>query len=111
VASLLVLAALRAYGATRTNDYFPLPPWRPQKTCRLSMLDLVAQFRNEIMKEQLQMERDFNNATPHKKTKPTKRPRSHIEARKRGFVANSPPLPTHPKLPVNILKALIYADC
>ncbi|MBN2091660.1 transposase [candidate division KSB1 bacterium] len=111
VASLLVLASLRAYGATRTNDYFPLPHWRHQKTRRPSMLDLVAQFRFEITKEQLQMELDFNNATPKKKTKPAQKPRSRIEARKRGFVSNSPPLTTHPKLPVNILKALIYADC
>lgn len=111
VASLLVLAGLRAYGATRTNDYFELPRWRQEKTRRPSMLDLVAQFRYEIMKEQLQMDLNFSKATPQKRTKPAQRPHSRIEARKRGFASNLRLSTTHPKLPVNILKALIYADC
>jgi hypothetical protein len=110
-ASTLVLASLRAYGPTRTDDYFDLPKWRKEKIRRPSMLDLVSQFRYEIMKEQLQMDADIKKSAKKKNTKKAKKPRSRIEARKRGVVNNFQLQTTRLKLPVNILNALIYANC
>jgi hypothetical protein len=51
--SLLLLASIRAYGAWRTGDYLPLPSWRKEVQRRPSTLDILAQFRREIMMTQL----------------------------------------------------------
>jgi hypothetical protein len=112
IASLLVLASLKAYGASRTDDYFELPIWRKDKLRRPSMLDIVAQFRYEIMKEQLQIDlQSIKNETQKVKSQKRKKPASKIEQRKRGFVDNFDYGTTHQKLPVNILAALLFADC
>jgi hypothetical protein len=43
--SLLLLAALRAFGPGRTNDYFPHPKWRKHDSKRPSLLDIVTRLR------------------------------------------------------------------
>ena len=75
------------------------------------MLDIVAQFRYEIMKEQLNIDFEFKKNVRKKTKKKIKKPRSRIEAQKRGFVNNLEMSTTHLKLPVNILNALFYAEC
>jgi hypothetical protein len=45
--SLLLLAALEAYGIERTSDYLPLPKWRPDAR-RPSCADIIAQLRREM---------------------------------------------------------------
>jgi hypothetical protein len=110
-ASVLVLASLRAYGASRTDDYFELPKWRKEKIRRPSMLDIVAQFRYEIMKEQLNIDFEFKKNVKKKTKKKIKKPRSRIEAQKKGFVNNLKMSTTRLKLYVNILTAWLYADC
>ncbi len=110
-ASLLVLASLRAYGPSRTDDYLELPKWRKNKIRRPSMLDIVAQFRYEIMKEQLQTDRNFKKMLMKKSNKIRKKSRSRIEAQKKGFVNNVEMETTRLKLPVNILNAMLFADC
>jgi hypothetical protein len=51
--SMLLLASIRAYGAWRTDDYLPLPSWRKEVQRRPSTLDILAQFRREVMRTQL----------------------------------------------------------
>jgi len=47
--SMLVLAALKAFGPARTNDFAPLPPWRRTKpNHRASQNDLVQLLRADI---------------------------------------------------------------
>lgn len=47
--SMLVLAALEAFGPARTNDFAPLPPWRRTKpNHRASQDDLVQLLRSDI---------------------------------------------------------------
>ena len=108
--SLLLLAALKAYGPVRTADYLPLPKWRREETRRPSTLDILAQLRREIMLEQIQLEQELFQRTTTKKQYHCKRPKSKIEARKRGFAIAGETPTTHSKLPVNILSALLYAD-
>jgi hypothetical protein len=45
--SLLLLAALEAYGVQRTSDYLALPKWRPGAR-RPSCADIIAQLRREM---------------------------------------------------------------
>lgn len=45
--SLLLLAALQAFGPTRTSDYLPLPQWR-KPAARPSLLDILALLRQQI---------------------------------------------------------------
>ena len=45
--SLLLLAALQAFGPTRTSDYLPLPQWR-KPAPRPSLLDILALLRQQI---------------------------------------------------------------
>lgn len=45
--SLLLLAALKAYGIERTGDYLMLPKWRPTAK-RPSCADIIAQLRREM---------------------------------------------------------------
>jgi hypothetical protein len=110
-ASLLLLASLRAYGPARTDDYVELPKWRKNEIRRPSMLDIIAQFRSEIMKEQLQIDLELKKILKQKSYKKHKKPRSRIEAQKRGFVNDLELNTTRLKLPVNILNALIFANC
>ena len=106
-ASLLTLASIRAYGAERTDDYLQLPKWRKKHKRRPSMLDIIAQFRREIINEQLQLELTWNkqNTSKFKKTS------SQIENRKSRFVNKQDQGTTPIKVPVNILSAILYADC
>lgn len=110
-ASLLVLASIRAYGAERTEDYLQLPKWRKPKKRRPSMLDIIAQFRREIMTEQLQIDLEKQLRYDKKNKKQRKKPRSRIEAQKRGFDVNDKTSTTRLKLPINMISALLYADC
>lgn len=55
--SALLLAALKAYGPSRTNDYFPLPRWRANAS-RPSCLDLVNLLRKQIV-ENTQIQNDL----------------------------------------------------
>lgn len=108
--SLLLLASIRAYGAQRTEDYLPIPKWRKKTERRPSTLDIVSQFRREVMIAQLQ--RDFEWHSKPKKTKKRKRkrPRSNIVAQKRGFRVIEKEQQSALKLPINVISALLYAD-
>jgi hypothetical protein len=45
--SLLLLAALQAFGPGRTSDYLPLPKWRKPPS-RSSLLDILNLLRHQI---------------------------------------------------------------
>ena len=112
VYSLLLLASILAYGPYRTDDYLPPPKWYKRKTKndkRPSTLDIIAQFRREIINLQLEKDLEENNSMKKNK-KNRKKPRSLIEGRKRGFVDHQESEEKPIKLPVNILAALLYAD-
>jgi hypothetical protein len=51
--SLLLLAALLAYGFQRTSEYLPLPAWR-RKSIRPSTLDLLNLLRDQVFVRSLQ---------------------------------------------------------
>ena len=107
--SELLLAALKAYGVERTNDYLPLPKWRQKEIRRPSTLDLIAQLRREIMIEQLNMDLNASQRTAVERINHHQRPKSKIMARKRGFAIAGEQNTTPLKLPVNILAALLYS--
>jgi hypothetical protein len=104
--SLLLLAGLRAYGAARTEDYLPLPKWRQERDRRPSTLDLLAQFRREVMVAQLrrerEVERDFSSDSASEKLQ--------TAAESTGFVTTPAASSSKVDLPVNIIAALLYAD-
>jgi hypothetical protein len=110
VYSLLLLASIKAYGVERTADYLPLPKWRKHVVRRPSTLDILAQFRREVMIRQLHKDLQ-ENVFIQKKTKKRRKPRSRIEAKKRGFINDENTEPKPLKLPVNIISALLYAYC
>lgn len=109
--SLLTLACIRAYGYERTNDFLDLPRWRKDKKRRPSMLDIVAQFRKEIINEQLQTSRTLKKQVTKTSKRKFKKTRSRIENRKRGFVNDQKEGTTHLILPIDIMSAILYADC
>jgi hypothetical protein len=47
--SLLLLAALKAYGPTRTQDYLPPPKWVRGRSSRPSCLEIVALLRKQMV--------------------------------------------------------------
>jgi hypothetical protein len=112
VYSLLLLSSIDAYGAFRTDDYLPLPKWRKQIDRRPSTLDILSQFRREVLMAQLEIDLtlacEFKKKTKNKRNRKT--PRSLIEAKKRGFILNENDGQKPLKLPVNILSAILYAD-
>ncbi len=115
VYSTLLLASINAYGPFRTGDYLPVPKWyqrKAQNDRRPSTLDIVAQFRREVMQAQLQWDWPPTLASrkKRKKHRQRKRPSSWIVARKRGFINDQPSEQKPLKLPVNILAAMLYAD-
>ncbi len=110
VYSSLQLASLRAYGAKRTEDYLPVPKWGKHTDRRASTLDILAQFRREVLIAQLQKDLEHNPEPKRKKKRKRKRPRSNIEAKKRGFINDDKEQRSALKLPVNIISALLYAD-
>jgi hypothetical protein len=98
------LASIRAYGATRTNDYLPLPKWRQEIDRRPSTLDILAQFRREVMVAQLgcKVERDpYFNTASEKSPPPTE---------SNDFVITPSTSSSKVDLPVSIIAALLYAD-
>lgn len=110
VYSLLFLASLRAYGARRTKDYLPEPKWRQKIDRRPSTLDIIGQFRREVLIAQLERDLELDPQPQTKKKRNRKRPRSRIEAKKRGFVRDDKEQRSTLKLPVNIIAAMLYAD-
>lgn len=112
VNSLLTLASIRAYGAERTEDYLELPRWRKATKRRPSMLDIIAQFRREIINEQLQNNLKLKkNEYTSKLKRDLKKSKSQSDPRKRGFVDDQALGTTPLKLPIDILSAILYADC
>ena len=110
VYSLLLLASIQAFGEKRSDDYLPLPKWRKQTERRPSTLDIISQFRREVLLAQLNRELD-RNTSPQKENKNRRqKPKSHIEARKMRFDGNERSQQNAFFLPVNILSALLYAD-
>lgn len=91
VYSLLLLASIMAYGPERTEEYLPLPKWRKPSKRRPSTLDILAQFRKEIMTAQL-------NYDPVQKLN------------KSNVVRTNKNQQSVVKVPVNIIAALLYAD-
>lgn len=108
--SLLLLASIRAYGAKRTDDYLPIPKWRKKTERRPSTLDIISQFRREIIMAQLERDLEQNPKPQKSKKRKRKRPRSNIEAKKRGFIIDDKEQPNALKLPINIISAMLYAD-
>lgn len=51
VYAMLLLAALKAYGPTRTDAYLPQPKWRTKELRRPSTLDILALLREELMQQ------------------------------------------------------------
>lgn len=94
VYSVLLLASIKAYGPQRTDDYLPLPKWRKQTKRRPSTLDILSQFRREIMAAQLQ--KDLNQNVKKKK--------------KSNFLSYVKEQQSILKLPINIISALLYAE-
>jgi hypothetical protein len=109
VYSLLLLASIKAYGPRRTKDYLPLPKWRKPVERRPSTLDILSQFRREIMISQLQRDLKEEKKLPKNKRN-RKKPRSLIMARKRGFIIDERKEQKPLKLPINIISAILYAD-
>lgn len=110
VYSLLLLASIKAYGPTRTEDYLPLPKWRKHTERRPSTLDILSLFRREIMIAQLQTDIEKKEKCMSKNKRKRKKPRSLIMARKRGFINDNNQEQKPLKLPINIISALLYAD-
>jgi hypothetical protein len=102
--SLLLLAGIRAYGPERTDDYLPLPKWRNETDRRPSTLDILSQFRREVMLAQLQidLEAQLNSKSASEKLQKG--------GKTTGFVTteNEPRSPLI--LPIDIVSALLYAD-
>jgi hypothetical protein len=102
--SLLLLASIRAYGAWRTDDYLPLPSWRQEVKKRPSTLDILAQFRREIMMTQLAIK--WEPQVPSKNKSQKTRSRAKKLALRSGAKASQSPF----KSPVNVISAMLYAD-
>jgi hypothetical protein len=102
--SLLLLASLRAYGAARGDEYLPLPKWRRERNRRPSTLDIVAQFRREVMVAQLHQ---AVAGCLHENRASKKLSR---RAESTGFVTTPAASSSAVDLPVDIIAALLYAD-
>ena len=109
VYSLLLLASIRAYGAERTEDYLPLPCWRKPQKRRPSTLDIIAQFRREVM--MMQLTKPLENWAPFM-TKNRKNNNKILmkKIKKSSFVINNKRTQKDFNSPVNIISALLYAD-
>ncbi len=102
--SLLLLASIRAYGAKRTDDYLPLPKWRKETNRRPSTLDILSQFRREIMLNQLQIDLRTQGHARNASKKIAK------GGKTTGFVTPEKRARSPLILPINIISALLYAD-
>lgn len=102
--SLLLLASIRAYGAWRTDDYLPLPSWRKEVERRPSTLDILAQFRREVMMTQLKI-----NLEPQAQSK-NENKKSRPETKKMGFATSTRESRSPLNVPVNVISAFLYAD-
>jgi len=105
--SLLLLSSIKAYGPERTEDYIPLPKWQKPTKRRPSTLDILSQFRREIMFDQLQ--NDLDQKTKKKKKKGLYK-KSTTKLKKSNFICYDKEQQSILKLPVNIVAAAIYAD-
>jgi hypothetical protein len=105
--SLLLLASLRAYGAERSLNYLPVPKWLKQIDRRPSTLDILSQFRKEIMMEQLNM--DVDQYIKPKKRKPKKQSLAN-KNKKSSFMGDVKDQKKLLKLPINVISAILYAD-
>ena len=110
VYSLLLLASIKAYGEKRSDDYLPLPKWRKPIDRRPSTLDIISQFRREVMLAQLNMEIESTIPQNLNEQNCPSKPNSDSEDRKMRFDANQASQQNAFFLPVNILSALLYAD-
>jgi hypothetical protein len=99
--SLLLLASIRAYGAWRTDDYLPLPSWPKEVERRPSTLDILAQFRREVMMTQLQI-----NIEPQAPSKNE----NQKSFQKMGFATSARESRSPLNVPVNVISAFLYAD-
>jgi DDE superfamily endonuclease len=102
--ALLLLASIRAYGATRTDDYLPLPKWRRVNDRRPSTLDILAQFRREVMAAQLTSE------ARHNREANSAREKFLPATESTDFVITLPASSSKVDLPVSIIAALLYAE-
>jgi hypothetical protein len=103
---LLLLASIRAYGAWRTDDYLPLPSWRKEVERRPSTLDILAQFRREVMMTQLKIDWEQEQQAQSKNENKKSRP----ETKKTGFATSVKESRSPLNLPVNVMSAMLYAD-
>jgi hypothetical protein len=55
VYSLLLLAALKAYGPKRTSDYLPPPKWVRQPSARPSCQEILALLRKQVLEDPQEM--------------------------------------------------------
>lgn len=104
VYSVLLLASLHAYGPERTDEYLPLPKWRKPVQRRPSTLDILAQFRREVMAVQLQQNTDRLLATKNKNKS------ASAIINKSNFLNKNKKQQSVLKLPIDIRAALLYAD-
>jgi hypothetical protein len=107
---LLLLASIRAYGSERTNDYLPLPSWRKPQRRRPSTLDIIAQFRREVMQMQLGKELECWTRIMRKNNNRKNKHSLRNKSNKTSFVENKKNTQSAINLPVNILAAMLYAD-
>ena len=88
-------------------DVRRLPP--QERSAFLDRACTSEEIRREAMLMQLEKSLKLQQTTkPDKKKR--KRPRSNIEARKRGFVNDDKERQSVLKLPINMISALLYAD-
>ena len=108
--SFLLLASIRAYGAERSEEYLPLPKWRKVSQRRPSTLDILSQFRREIMVAQLDMDFQQKAKSMEMNKKKRTRSRSYTKTKKSSFTIDTQQGQTVLKIPVNIISAMLYAD-
>ena len=106
--SLLVLSSIIAYGHERTEDYIPLPKWRKPTKRRPSTLDILSQFRREVMVAQLQM--DLNHNIKKNEKRQYKKAHPDIKSKISNFICYDKEQQSILKLPINIISAITYAD-
>jgi len=102
--SFLLLASIRAYGGKRTEDYLPLPKWRKPTDRRPSTLDILSQFRREVMLAPLEID---VNVQSHSKNASK---RFLEQGKTTRFVPKEKSAQSPLILPINFISALLYAE-
>lgn len=108
--SMLLLAALVAYGPKRTDNYLPQPKWRKKEERRPSTLDILALLREELLQlavsnpplPRIEIQSSGGTQTSCLKSMPSYR----IIASSSGSQFH----PTQQKSPVDIITAALYAS-